>query len=163
MYLKQNQAQKRSQRITSPLISRVCYHFVWQPLWIVIMATGIFLNANNSQAYTDITTYAWSERLVIATAKDETSDLISRVETFFAENACAVKERNLLFLSFRLGTEESQKLPLEMQRRAGLWLVGYDGAIKDYSPQAELLARLFSTIDEMPMRKQEMANLRSNC
>ena len=163
MYPKQNQAQKPSQIITSPLMSRVSYHFVWQPLWILIMATALLLNAHSSQAHTDITTYAWSERLVIATAKDETSDLISRVETFFAENACAVKERNLLFLSFKLGTEESQKLPLEMQRRTGLWLVGYDGAIKDYSPHAELLARLFSTIDEMPMRKQEHANLGSNC
>ena len=127
------------------------------------MATALLLNAHSSRANTDITTYTWSERLVIATAKDETSDLLSIVETFFAENACAVKERNLLFLSFKLGTEESQKLPLEMQRRAGLWLVGYDGTIKDYSPDAELLARLFSTIDEMPMRKQEMANLGSNC
>ena len=43
-----------------------------------------------------------------------------------------------------------------MKNKNGIWLIGYDGNVKDYSIDDSILLRLFNLIDSMPMRKNEM-------
>ena len=38
----------------------------------------------------------------------------------------------------------------------GIWLIGYDGSIKDYSKDDKIFLRLFNLIDSMPMRQNEI-------
>ena len=40
----------------------------------------------------------------------------------------------------------------------GIWLIGYDGNIKDYTEDDKIFLGLFDLIDSMPMRKNEMIN-----
>ena len=47
-----------------------------------------------------------------------------------------------------------------MNNKYGIWLIGYDGMIKDSSSDHEIFLRLFDLIDSMPMRKDEMINNR---
>jgi hypothetical protein len=48
------------------------------------------------------------------------------------------------------------KLPKKMQSQTGVWLLGYDGSIKAFSEDVQLLNSLFKTIDEMPIRQDEL-------
>ena len=45
----------------------------------------------------------------------------------------------------------------------GMWLIGYDGNIKAYSEDGQLLTKLFEIIDKMPMRKGEMKSGSGYC
>ena len=45
----------------------------------------------------------------------------------------------------------------------GFWLVGYDGGVKLFSKEISILKNIFSTIDSMPMRKNEMSSKTSKC
>ena len=47
--------------------------------------------------------------------------------------------------------------------KTGIWLIGYDGNIKGYSEDNTLLSNLHNLIDNMPIRKEEMKNLKKNC
>ena len=48
-----------------------------------------------------------------------------------------------------------------INEKYGIWLLGYDGEIKDYSQDDKILLRLFNLIDSMPMRKTEIK--KDNC
>ena len=107
--------------------------------------------------------YTWSNRLVIMITDDKQSDLKATVNRFFEAESCAIDARNLLLLAFEKNQKEVDSLPTQMHGRTGLWLVGYDSRVKDYSADSRLLDRLYATIDSMPMRKQEMAENATNC
>ena len=46
--------------------------------------------------------------------------------------------------------------PKFLENKYGIWLIGYDGNIKDYSSDDKIFFRLFNLIDSMPMRKSEI-------
>ena len=48
--------------------------------------------------------------------------------------------------------------PKFINENYGIWLLGYDGVIKDYNLDEKILLRLFNLIDSMPMRKNEIKN-----
>ena len=99
--------------------------------------------------------YAWTNRLVIMITDKKNTDLEKQVRQFFENHVCDIDDRNLKLLHF-----QSNELGLtQLQRnhsQTGLWLLGYDGSIKDFSVDEQLLNRLFQTIDGMPMRQDEM-------
>ena len=99
--------------------------------------------------------YAWTNRLVIMITDNKNTDLEKQVRQFFESHVCDINDRNLKLLHFH-----SNKLGLtQLQRKhsqTGLWLLGYDGSIKDFSVDEQLLNRLFQTIDGMPIRQDEM-------
>ena len=99
--------------------------------------------------------YAWTYRLVIMITDKKNSDLEKQVRQFFESHVCDIDDRNLKLLHFHkneLSVTHLQK----KHSQTGLWLLGYDGSIKDFSEDAQLLKRLFQTIDGMPMRQDEM-------
>ena len=99
--------------------------------------------------------YAWTNRLVIMITDKKNSDLETQVRRFFESHVCDIDDRNLKLLHFHkneLSVSQLQK----KHSQTGLWLLGYDGSIKDFSEDEQLLNRLFQTIDGMPMRQDEM-------
>ena len=53
--------------------------------------------------------------------------------------------------------------PSYVNNKFGFWLVGYDGGVKLFSKEISILKNIFSTIDSMPMRKNEMSSKTSKC
>ena len=102
--------------------------------------------------------YAWTNRLVILITHKKNTDLEKQVRRFFESRVCDIDDRNLKLLHFDKNELAVTHLPKKMRSRTGLWLLGYDGAIKDFSEDEQLLKRLFQTIDGMQMRQGEMAS-----
>ena len=99
--------------------------------------------------------YAWTNRLVIMITDKKNSDLETQVRRFFESHICDIEDRNLKLLHFHKNEVSVTQLQ-KKHSQTGLWLLGYDGSIKDFSEDAQLLNRLFQTIDGMPMRQGEM-------
>ena len=102
--------------------------------------------------------YAWTNRLVILITNKKDTSLKMQVERFFQSHACDVDDRKLQLLHFHTDKPVVTQLPKTMRSQTGLWLLGYDGSIKDFSEDGQLLTRLFQTIDGMPVRQGEMAS-----
>ena len=107
--------------------------------------------------------YAWTNRLVIVVTEKNKNTLERDVRQFFALYRCDVEDRNLKLLSFFTDDPIVQQLPKSVQYQTGMWLIGYDGNIKAYSEDNQLLTKLFETIDKMPMRKSEMSSSTDDC
>ena len=102
--------------------------------------------------------YTWTNRLVILITDKKDTSLKTQVKRFFESHACDVDNRNLKLLHFHSDKPIVNQLPKTMRSQTGVWLIGYDGSIKDFSEDGQLLNRLFQTIDRMPMRRDEMAS-----
>ena len=99
--------------------------------------------------------YAWTNRLVIMITDKKNTDLEKQVRQFFESHVCDIDDRNLKLLHFYTNEVAVPQLQ-KKNSQTGLWLLGYDGSIKDFSEDEQLLNRLFQTIDGMPMRQDEM-------
>ena len=102
--------------------------------------------------------YAWTNRLVIMITNKKNTNLERQVRRFFESNVCDIEDRNLKLLHFHKNELAVIQLQKMMRSQTGLWLLGYDGSIKDFSEDELLLNRLFQTIDGMPMRQDEMVS-----
>ena len=100
--------------------------------------------------------YAWTNRLIIVVTEKNKNKLEKDTRQFFERHHCEVDDRNLKLLSFFTDDPIVQQLPTSVQSQTGMWLIGYDGNIKAYSGDSQLLTKLFEIIDKMPMRKGEM-------
>lgn len=54
------------------------------------------------------------------------------------------------------------KTPDYFQNKTGIWLIGYDGYIKAYAEGNSLLSNVHNLIDNMPIRKEEIKELKKN-
>ena len=45
----------------------------------------------------------------------------------------------------------------------GFWLIGYDGEVKAFSLETNILNEIFNLIDQMPIRQQEMLMYKKKC
>ena len=102
--------------------------------------------------------YAWTNRLVIMITNKKNTDLEKQVRRFFESRVCDIDDRNLKLLHFQKNERAVTTLQKTMRSQTGLWLLGYDGSIKDFSEDGQLLNRLFQTIDGMPIRQDEMVS-----
>tara|TARA_B100001057_G_C22332846_1_gene750215 strand:+ start:173 stop:586 length:414 start_codon:yes stop_codon:yes gene_type:complete len=102
--------------------------------------------------------YAWTNRLVIMITDKKNTDLEEQVRRFFESHACDIDDRNLKLLHLQKNELAVTQLQKKMRSQTGLWLLGYDGSIKDFSEDGQLLRRIFQTIDRMPIRKDEMTS-----
>ncbi|MDC1384018.1 DUF4174 domain-containing protein [Candidatus Puniceispirillum sp.] len=102
--------------------------------------------------------YAWTDRLVILITNKKDTSLERQVKRFFENHACDIVDRKLNLLHFHSNGPAVTQLPKTMRAQTGLWLLGYDSSIKDFSEDGQLLNRLFQVIDRMPMRQDEMVS-----
>ena len=103
-------------------------------------------------------TYTWKNRLVVLITDKDQTNLEKQVKAFFEQHECDINDRKLKLLHFSVGDPIIRELPARMHSKTGIWLVGYDGSVKDYSEDAYLLSILFDLIDKMPMRKGEKSS-----
>ena len=104
-----------------------------------------------------ISEFEWKKRLLIISYAKKDDDLITKSLSFKSENTCEIDDRNLEFIFFEKFKNKNFEKP-KFVNGYGIWLLGYDGSVKDFSSDSSILIRLFSLIDSMPMRKSEKIN-----
>ena len=118
---------------------------------------------NKSYLHKTIENYKWKKRILLLITKEEDTVLITAADKFFIHQKCKNDERNLVFLKIKKDNNYYIKKTSYFKDKAGIWLIGYDGNIKGYSEDNTLLSNLHNLIDNMPIRKEEMKNLKKNC
>ena len=99
----------------------------------------------------------WKKRLLIISYEKEDDELISKSLNFISKNTCEIDDRNLELIFFKKFKNKNFEKP-KFINEYGVWLLGYDGEVKDFSSDSSILIRLFALIDSMPMRKNEKIN-----
>ena len=107
--------------------------------------------------------FEWKKRVLLLIADDGDINLIRGVDSFFNEEACQNKDRNIELYKI-IGDEIRKfKIPRRYKGKKGIWLIGYDGGDKAYSRDLSLLNKLYDIVDKMPIRRNEMLNQDSEC
>ena len=127
-------------------------------VWLLFFLMPYFHNSAVNGNPMIFDEYAWTNRLVIMITNKKNASLEKQVRRFFESHVCDIDDRNLKLLHFNKNELAVTQLQKTMRSQTGLWLLGYDGSIKDFSEDEQLLNRLFQTIDGMPMRQDEMAS-----
>ena len=107
--------------------------------------------------------YKWKKRILLLITKEEDTILINEVDKFFINQKCKNDERNLELLKIKKDKDYYIKSKSYFKDKTGIWLIGYDGNIKEYTEDNTLLSNLHKLIDNMPIRKDEMKKLKKNC
>ena len=107
--------------------------------------------------------YKWKKRLLLLINKEEDTVLVNEVNKFFITHKCKNDERNLELIKFKKRNDNHKKRTSYFKDKTGIWLIGYDGNIKGYTEDNTLLLNLHNLIDNMPIRKEEMKDLKTNC
>lgn len=103
----------------------------------------------------DLSQYRWQNRLLVV-IDERGASLFKQVNDFKTAHACAFKNRKLILKKFIKDTDSWNKLPSALKQKNGLYLIGLDGGVKAYSSSDDLLSKLDSIIDAMPMRSREL-------
>ena len=98
----------------------------------------------------------WQKRLLIVSYENKEDELLIQTKKFIISNKCKINDRKLEIIYFEKLLNKKFETPKFIRGKKGIWLIGYDGEIKDFSSDDKILLRLFEVIDSMPMRKQEM-------
>ena len=110
-----------------------------------------------------INQYNWNSRLLLINIDNTENELYRSLLTFQIENFCEFEDRNLIGIKFENGINNAYFTPDFISNQYGMWLVGYDGTVKEFSEDQSFLYQIFDIIDEMPMRQIEMQNSPSTC
>ena len=98
----------------------------------------------------------WQKRLLIVSYENKEDVLFIQTKKFIISNKCKINDMKLEIIYFEKLLNKKFETPKFIRGKKGIWLIGYDGEIKDFSSDDKILLRLFEVIDSMPMRKQEM-------
>ena len=107
--------------------------------------------------------YKWKKRILLLITKEEDTVLVNEVNKFFMTHKCKNDERNLELIKLKKGSDYHKKRANYFKDKTGIWLIGYDGNIKGYTEDNALLLDLHNLIDNMPIRKDEIRELKTNC
>ena len=118
---------------------------------------------NKSSLHKTIDNYKRKKRILLLISKEESSVLTNAVDKFFINQKCKNDERNLELIKLKKGNDYNIKKISYFKDKTGIWLIGYDGNIKGYTEDNTLLLNLHNLIDNMPIRKEEMKDLKTNC
>ena len=124
----------------------------------------LFMSVNFAMAEKkSLSNYLWENRLFIISYKKGNADIKNSIEEFIQKNQCEFDDRNLKVIFFENYKNFNYQTPSYVNNKFGFWLVGYDGGVKLFSKDASIIENIFSTIDSMPMRKDEMSSKSSKC
>ena len=121
------------------------------------------LQLNKNSLHNTLETYKWKKRILLLITKEEDTGLINEVDKFFINQKCKNDERNLELLKIKKNNNYYIKSTSYFKDKTGIWLIGYDGNIKEYTEDNTLLTNLHNFIDNMPLRKDEMKKFKKNC
>ena len=100
----------------------------------------------------------WKKRLLVISYQNEDDLVFIQTTKFISNNTCQIVDRNLEIIFFENFKNKQYTTPDFIEDKYGIWLIGYDGNIKDYTEDDKIFLGLFDLIDSMPMRKNEMIN-----
>ena len=132
----------------------------------LIFFLSAYLSVASEKSKKDLSSFQWKKRILIFNSVNNQRGLIERnkkIEAWLKINWCQIEERNLIIVNFDEGLNSIYEIPPSVNKKQGVWLIGYDGFIKDYSENLDLLERVMKVIDEMPMRLNEIENKISTC
>ena len=98
----------------------------------------------------------WKKRLLVISYQNEDDLVFIRTTKFISNNTCQIVDRNLEIIFFENFKNKQYTTPDFIKDKYGIWLIGYDGNIKDYTEDDKIFLGLFDLIDSMPMRKNEI-------
>ena len=107
--------------------------------------------------------YLWENRLLLISFEEGNIKIKNSTKKFVRKNQCEFDDRNLKVIFFENNKNSNYQTPSYVNNNLGYWLVGYDGGVKLFSKDASILKNIFPTIDDMPMRKDEMSLRKSLC
>ena len=105
-----------------------------------------------------ISELTWEKRLLIISYKNQNDQIFTKTKKFISDNKCEIEDRNLEIIFYEKFENKDYSKPEFINNKYGIWLIGYDGMIKDFSSDKKIFLQLFNLIDSMPMRKDEMIN-----
>ena len=111
---------------------------------------------NNISLQNKLKNYKWKKRILLLITKEDDNVLVNEVNKFFITHKCKNYKRNLELIKFKKGNNYHKKGISSFKDKTGIWLIGYDGHIKEYTEDNTLLSNLHKLIDNMPIRKDEM-------
>ena len=120
----------------------------------IIVSFIFFINVETMAK--QISDLNWEKRVVIISFENKKEKIFLSSQKFIQENRCAVDDRNVQFIFFEKFKNTEFEMPKFVSDEFGIWLIGYDGSIKDYSKDDKIFSRLFNLIDSMPMRQNEI-------
>ena len=124
----------------------------------------LFLNTKLAMAEKkSLSNYLWENRLLIISLEKGNIEIKNFTEEFIQKKQCEFDDRNLKVIFFENYKNSNYQSPSYVIGNFGFWLVGYDGGVKLFSKEISVLKNIFSTIDSMPMRKNEMSSKTSKC
>ena len=100
----------------------------------------------------------WENRILIISYNNQNDEILTKTIKYISDNKCQIDDRNLEVIFFEKFKNNDFVTPKFINEKYGVWLLGYDGEIKDYSLNVKIFDRLFNLIDSMPMRKNEIKN-----
>jgi hypothetical protein len=133
------------------------------PSAVVLAAAALASHFAFAASSVSIDQHAWHNRLLVIFAADLQSPQLAAQRAAIAETGSGFKERDLALIevigdSVKGASENANTL----RQRFGVkphsfhaLLVGKDGGVKIDSPQPISASELTSTVDAMPMRRQE--------
>ena len=121
------------------------------------------LQLNKNSLHNTLENYKWKKRILLVITKEEDTGLINEVDKFFINQKCKNDERNLELLKIKKDNNYYIKSTSYFKDKTGIWLIGYDGNIKEYTEDNTLLSNLHKLIDNMPIRKDEMKKFKKSC
>ena len=105
-----------------------------------------------------ISELSWEKRLLVISYNKQDDEIFIISKQFISDNKCEIEDRNLEIIFYEKFKNKDYVKPDFINKKYGIWLIGYDGMIKDFSNDDKIYLRLFDLIDSMPMRKDEMIN-----
>ena len=105
-----------------------------------------------------ISELSWEKRLLVISYDEQEDQIFIKSKKFISDNKCEIEDRNLEIIFYEKFKNKDYVKPDFINKKYGIWLIGYDGMIKDSSSDDKIFLRLFNLIDSMPMRKDEMIN-----
>ena len=118
--------------------------------------TVLILLINFETMTKQISELNWKKRLLLISYQNDGDQIFIRTTKFISDNRCEIEDRNLQIVFFEKFKNKDYIIPKYMKNKNGIWLIGYDGNVKDYSIDDSILPRLFNLIDSMPIRQNEM-------
>ena len=124
----------------------------------------LFMSVNFAMAEKkSLSNYLWENRLLIISFEKGDNEVKNSTNEYIKKNQCQFDDRNLKVIFFENYKNSNYQTPSYVNNKLGFWLVGYDGGVKLFSKEISILKNIFSTIDSMPMRKNEMSSKTSKC
>ena len=103
-----------------------------------------------------ISELSWEKRLLVISYDEQEDQIFIKSKKFISDNKCEIVDRNLEIIFYEKFKNKDYAKPEFINNKYGIWLIGYDGMIKDSSSNDKIFLRLFNLIDSMPIRKDEI-------